>query len=114
MPLEMHRQLGALMQQLGASGGFGVRVRDKFIRQWSQLEDWALAEHAREHGPSVGDGLYYGASDVRLLNTGGERLRALIEAKELVERGYADCKPRRNLLSALDAAIAELRNHKPG
>ena len=114
MPLEMHRQLGALMQQLGASGGFGVRVHNKLIRQWSQLEDWALAEHAREHGPSVGDGLYYGASDVRLLNTGGERLRALIEAKELVERGYADCKPRRNLLSALDAAIAELRNHKPG
>ncbi len=102
------------MQRLGASGGFGVRVRNKFIRQWSQLEDWALAEHSREHGPSVGDGLYYGASDVQLLKTDGERLRALIDSKELVERGYADCKPRRDLLAAFDAAVAELRDRNPG
>ena len=114
MPLEMHRQLGALMQRLGASGGFGVRVHNKLIRQWSQLEDWALAEHAREHGPSVGDGLYYGASGVQRLKTDGERSRALIEAKELVERGYADCKPRRDLLAAFDAAINELSNRKHG
>ncbi len=112
MPLEMHRQLGTLMQRLGASGGFGMRVHNKLIRQWSQMEDWALAEHAHEHGPSVGDGLYYGASNVRLLKSDGDRLRTLIEAKDLVERGYADCKPRRDLLAAFDAAITELRNRE--
>lgn len=114
MPLEMHRQLGTLMQRLGASGGFGVRVGNKLNWQRSQLENWALAEHAREYGPSVGDDLYYGASDVRLLKADGDRLSTLIEAKELVERGYADCKPRRNLLSVFDAAITELRNRKLG
>lgn len=114
MPLGMHRQLGALMQRLGASGGFGVRVHNKLIRQRSQLEDWALAEHAQEHGPSVGDGLYYGAADVQVLKTDGDRLRTLIEATEVVERGYADCKPRRELLAAFDAALTELRKRNFG
>lgn len=34
-------------------------------------------------------------------------LAALVSAKEIVESGYNDCKPRRELIAALDSARAD-------
>lgn len=106
MPLELHRQLGELMQRLSGAP-LSWRVSSKLGVQRSLLEDWALLEHRAEHGPSVADDLYYGGPSRQALVTRAEQLAALAKAKTLVERGYSDCKPRRELIAALDAAAAE-------
>lgn len=106
MSLERHRQLGALMKRLSGVP-LSWRVRLEMSHQRSLLEDWALAEHRTEHGPSVADDLYYGHSGGPALSTRVEQLEALTLAKALVEQGYSDCKPRRELIAALDSAVAE-------
>jgi len=106
MPLELHRRLGALMQDL-AGIPLSFRMGSKLSVQRSLLEDWALAEHRREHGLSVADDLYYGGPSRPGPVTREECLEALGKAKALVEQGYNDCKPRRELIAVLDAAAAE-------
>lgn len=83
------------------------RMGSKLSVQRSLLEDWALAEHRLEHGLSVADDLYYGGPSRPGPVTREECLEALSKAKALVEQGYNDCKPRRELIAVLDAAAAE-------
>lgn len=106
MALELHRQLGDLMQRLSGVP-LSWRLGRKLSMQRSLLEDWALVEHRNSHGPSVDD-LYYGGPSRPDLVTQPERLEALAKAKALVERGYNDCKPRHDLIATLDAVAAEI------
>lgn len=107
MPLESHRELGELMQSL-SSVPLSWRVGRKLGSKRYLLEEWALAEHRREHGASTIENFYYGGPSRRHLGTRDEQLDAIARAKALVEHGYNDCKPRRELIAALDAATAEI------
>ncbi|HET7329911.1 DUF5623 domain-containing protein [Dyella sp.] len=107
MPVELHRQLGELMQQLSVVS-LSWRVHNNLMRQRVLLEDWALQEHQRMQGSSMTSDLYYGGPSRPALTTHTERLWALAKAKALVEQGYNDCKPRRELIAALDAAASEI------
>lgn len=105
MPIDLHQQLGPLMQKLCV--GFSWRVSEKLGTARSQLEDWSFMEHKHQHEEAVYD-LYYGGPSRPVCNTDAERLDVLTTARAIVERGYDDCKPRRGLLAALDAAIGEM------
>lgn len=106
MPFELHQQLGPLMKTL--CGGFPWRVSEKLGAARSNLEDWSIMEHRREYGDLVYD-LYYGGQSAPMCNTDEERHSALVTARGIVERGYNDCKPRRELMAAFDAAISVVR-----
>jgi hypothetical protein len=106
MRFDLHQQLGPLMKKL--CGGFSWRVSQKLSAARSQLEDWSIMEHKHQHEDAVYD-LYYGGPSTPVCNTDAERLQVLTTGRAIVERGYDDCKPRRDLLAAFDAAINELR-----
>lgn len=103
MQLELHQQLGPLLKTL--CHDFSWRVCRKLDVARSQLEDWLLIEHRQEEGV---DDLYFGGPSASICETIPECLEALTKARRIVERGYDDCKPRRELLTTLDLAIAEL------
>ena len=105
MPIELHRKLGPLMQKLCA--GFSWRVSEKIGAARAQLEEWAIHEHKNDHADVVYD-LYYGGPSIPVCNTDAERFEAISEARAIAEIGYQDCKPRRELIAALDAGIAEM------
>jgi len=105
MPIELHKQLGPLIQKL--CDGFSWRVSQKLGSARSQLEEWVINEHKHNHAEVVYD-LYYGGPSGPIFTTDAERLEGLTLARSIVERGYDDCKPRRELLAALDAALAEV------
>ena len=109
MPFDLHQQLGPLMQKLRA--GFSWRVGQKLSSTRSQLEDWSIAEHQHLHKDAVYD-LYNGDPSTPICNTDTERLEALTAALAIVERGYDNCKPRRDLIAALDAAISEMQKRQ--
>lgn len=105
MALSMHKDLGTLMR--GLITGFSLRVSRKLSHFRSELENWSLAEHADAYGDDAYD-LYYGGGNPHIFTTDGERRDALVRARAIVEGGYEDCKPRRELLEALDLGIAEM------
>jgi len=100
---KLHHRLGTLMQSLSEID-LSYRVGTKLSQQRSMLEDWMSVEH----GAASTDGVYYGGPSRRHVVGRAERLNALAEAKAIVERGYNDCKPRRELIAALDAAATEI------
>lgn len=103
MPLKLHHRLGTLMQSLSEID-LSYRVGTKLSQQRSMLEEWMSAEH----GVASTDGIYYGGPGRRHLMGRAERLKALAETREIAESGYNDCKPRRELIAALDAAATEI------
>ncbi|WP_028452990.1 DUF5623 domain-containing protein [Chitinilyticum aquatile] len=108
MPFELHQQLGPLMHSL--SSGFTSRVTTKLRRVHTKLEDWVILEHKHEHPDAVYD-VYFGPQKSSLCSTDNERLVALIKARTIVVQGYDNCVPRRELLAALDAGIAEVEKY---
>ena len=66
----------------------------------SQLENWALIEH----GNNAPNDIYYGRIERPELSNRADVAAALRSAKDIVDRGYNDCKPRRELIAVLDAA----------
>lgn len=107
MPIELHLQLAPLMRGLAAVG-FSGRVRSKLGAARSELDDWWPMEHRDEQGRALDD-IYYGGPIVVCGDSEIERRAMLTEARSIVLRGYDDCKPRRRLLAAFDAGIAELQ-----
>ncbi len=106
MPIHFHRELGPLLQGLTSTTFFSRRVHQNLLAIRSDLEDWLFKEYKDHLGNEVYD-IYYGGRSL----VGGsevEIVEMLLMAKSLVERGYADCKPRRQLLAVLDAATNEL------
>lgn len=104
MPFHLHKKLGPLMQRL--SWGFSPRVQRKLEAARSDLENWSISEHKDQHD-DVYD-IYYGGPHSFFDGTNQERLDALTAARTVVCQGYDDCKPRRELLAVLDAAINDL------
>ncbi len=111
MPIELHRQLGPLLQGLGSSTIFTHRVHLKLGGVRSNLEDWSYKEHRHELGDAVHD-IYYGGQMV-VGQSKAELVQMLMTARGIVERGYEDCKPRRELLAVFDAAISEMHRVRP-
>ncbi|HEY2345705.1 MAG TPA: hypothetical protein VGH80_07465 [Xanthomonadaceae bacterium] len=105
MPFDLHQQLGPMMKRLYV--GFSFRVSQKLSHARSLLEDWSIMEHDREHESAI-DNLYYGGPSVPGCKNDAERLAVLTTARAIVEQGYDECKPRRELLAAFDAGIVEM------
>jgi hypothetical protein len=105
MDFELHQQLGAFIK--GLTGGFSWRMAQKLSLIRSDLEDWSLMEHRGKHGDSAYD-LYYGSWSGEVGDTDVKRSQMLTAARAIIERGYEDCKPRRELLVVFDSAINEV------
>jgi len=104
MAFAMHQQLGPLMQGL-------CSVRQKLSSARSELEEWSIKEHGSQQGRAVYD-IYYGGPHTVYGNSDAELLAILTSARALVERGYDDCKPRRKVLAAFDAANNEMEKRR--
>lgn len=102
LPLEQHQALGKLFAAFSLAK-FSWRAHLKLQSFRSQLEDWAFTEH----GNNAPNDLYYGRMERPALSDRAAVLAALGSAKEIVESGYNDCKPRRELIAALDSARAD-------
>lgn len=108
MQLELHRELGHLLQQLV---GFSWRVTQKLGTARSRLDEWSVLEHKHLNNEVASD-LYYGGRNIRFCTTDAERLDGLSKARALVGRGYDECKPRREILAIFDAAIGEVHKRQ--
>ncbi|MPS81771.1 MAG: hypothetical protein E2591_27250 [Achromobacter sp.] len=103
MPLDLHQQLGPLVAGLASSTLFSTRVHRNLSSMRSNLEDWSLMEHKDQLGDAVYD-IYYGGP-ILVGNSKAELAEILATARAIVERGYDDCKPRRQMFAVFDAAI---------
>ncbi len=110
MPLDLHQQLGPLVAGLASSTLFSHRVHRNLSGIRSDLEDWSLMEHKDQMGDAAYD-IYYGG---RMLigNSEAELAKILTMARTIIERGYDDCKPRRQLLAVFDAAVSEMEKSR--
>jgi len=111
MPIELHRQLGSLMQGLSAAG-FSGQVHKKLGAARSALDDWLPMEHQDEEGQAAYEAYFGGPAEI-CGTSNAERLAMLTKARSIVVQGYDDCKPQRTLLAAFDAGIAELQKVEP-
>jgi hypothetical protein len=104
---ELHMELGALIMQIDDIE-LSDKVRSKLrVHYRSELENWANLEHP---GSDVGYEAYYGQQKLKYFGSRVQKLAALARARAIVEEGYNDCKPRRELLSAIDAFIVGIKN----
>lgn len=110
MAFAQHQQLGPLMQGL-CSSAWPRRVSQKLSAARSELEEWAIKEHKSQQGDAVYD-IYYGGPRAVYGNSDAELMVMLTNARGLVERGYSDCKPRRKLLAAFEAATNEMEKRR--
>ena len=108
LPIEAHRELGALLQSLSLARGLSARVSGKLDTSRLHLETWMTLEHKGGHGVDVADDVYFGGSSTPWSEDPSEDLAKARRAREIVEAGYNDCKPRRDLLAVLDSAAADL------
>jgi len=100
MSTELHMELGALLMRINGMK-LSSKVNDRLrIHYRSKLEDWANFEHS---GSDLGYEAYYGQQHLERFNSKAQNLAGLARAKAIVEEGYNDCKPRRELLAAIDA-----------
>ena len=106
LPLEHHRELGYLLA-VARRAPISWRMRDRLDRARSELERWLYNEHPTFDQGAEPDEVYFGA-----VHLGRSKEPAHAEAFELarkiVDSGYNECKPKRDLLATLDAAAAEL------
>lgn len=60
-----------------------------------------------EHKDQLGDAVYdiYYGGPILVGNSKAELAEILATARAIVERGYDDCKPRRQMFAVFDAAI---------
>lgn len=103
MPVASHQRLGELLQSIVHSG-WSNRVYDKLSIFRSNLEEWMFVEH----GSNATDNVYYGGPSARILEGVEELAPALAQVTGIIEKGYNDCKPRKELLAALALASTEL------
>lgn len=101
-PMEpaLHMELGSILYRLS---GFDVpwKVHERLHTHFrSELENWANYEHP---GQDIGYQAYYGQEALMRFKTPQQHLEGIKRAKEIVEAGYKDCKPRRELLAVIDA-----------
>lgn len=110
MSFDLHQQLGPLVQGLASCTIFSRRVQRNLSCMRSDLEDWSLMEHKDQLGNDAYD-IYYGGR-MAIGNSKTELVEMLLMARAIVEQGYVDCKPRRQLLAVFEAAVSDLVNSR--
>ncbi|CAB3884526.1 MULTISPECIES: DUF5623 domain-containing protein [Achromobacter] len=93
----------------------GTAVDQRFcisIAARFELDDWLPLEHQDGQGRAIYD-VYYGGLAAVCGSSDAELLAMLTEARSIVVQGYDDSKPRRKLLAAFDAGIAEFQKAEP-
>ena len=108
LPIAAHRELGALFQSITHARGLSARISGKLDNYRMHLESWMTLEHKAEHGSTVADEVYYGGPSTPLTEDPAENLANVRRVREIVDSGYNDCKPQRELIAVLDSAAAEL------
>lgn len=99
-----HKRVGAELQCLMISP-MPYKAYDK-IRTWcSTLENWMYSEY-RESDRGVGFYETYYGGQPSVYPTVSEQISALKRVREILIDGYAECKPRRDLLKDLGIAMA--------
>jgi hypothetical protein len=100
MTIKEHSALGVLLNRLAWSD-LPVRAHDKLQHIISMMDDWSYLEH-REDQISRLDLLYYGEKQPPFEDICSLRA-AVVDACSLIRSGYNECRPRRDLLHALEA-----------
>lgn len=99
----LHIELGSILYRL-ADFDVPWKVHERLHTHFrSELENWANYEYP---GQEIGYQAYYGQEPLMRFKTPQQHLEGIKRAKEIVEAGYKDCKPRRELLAAIDAYIS--------
>lgn len=111
MSLELHTTIGPILHKLCNSSvrtaGVTVRVYDRLNQVRSRLEDWAFMEHPGGISAEVESKLYYGPRVVGY-TCPQDTLKAIKTVRDVLLKGYGECKPRAQMLAKIDAAAADL------
>ncbi len=100
MPLELHLKLGPLLSSLCISGMLYART-SAISRIRSTLDDWLQMEYpGDEMTQEQFHNAYYGARNLPIKDPPNQAA-ALLQAVDLLEQGYLDCKPRRDMTTRL-------------
>lgn len=112
MSLELHTTIGPILHKLCNSSvrtaGVTTKVYDRLNQVRSRLEDWAFMEHPGGITAEVDAKLYYGPP-VNGYATPQDTLKAIETARDVLLKGYEECKPRALLLAKIESAAADLR-----
>lgn len=112
MSLEMHTTIGPILHKLCNSStrtaGVTARVYERLNRVRSRLEDWAYMEHPSGITAEVDSKLYYGPA-VDGYTTPQDSLKALQIVRDLLLKGYGECKPRAEMLAKIESAAVDLQ-----
>lgn len=106
MPIESHMTIGKLLRGL-VDGSMPRRATDKLGRVRSELEDWALAEHGEAITQEMFHNMYYG-DYVEPFQSQKAKLDAIDRVRAVLRANYAECKPRRDMLAALEVVGAAI------
>ncbi|MCY1351518.1 hypothetical protein D9M69_377860 [compost metagenome] len=112
MSLEMHTTIGPILHKLCNSStrtaGVTARIYARLNQVRSRLEDWAFMEHPGGITAEVDAKLYYGPA-VDGYTTPQDTLKAIETVRDLLLRGYEECKPRAQMLAKIESAAADLQ-----
>jgi hypothetical protein len=108
MPLEMHLTLGPLVAALANSELPSVAHR-AVGRVRTTLDDWLQMEYNRdEMSVEQFEAAYYGHKRLRPITGITEQIEAFRRVIDVLQQGYAECAPRRQMLKRLTKAQAAL------
>ncbi|MEB4925573.1 DUF5623 domain-containing protein [Pseudomonas aeruginosa] len=112
VPLEMHTTIGPILHKLcnssSRAAGITSRIYEKLNQVRSRLEDWAYMEHPEGITAEVDAKLYYGPA-VDGYSTPQDSLKAIETVRDLLLKGYGECKPRAQMLAKVESAVADLQ-----
>lgn len=112
MPLELHTTIGPILHKLCNSSvrtaGITARVYDRLDQVRSRLENWAFMEHPGSISAEVESKLYYGPR-VAGYTCPQDTLKAIETVRDVLLKGYGECKPRAQMLAKIEAAAADLQ-----
>lgn len=101
----LHMELGAILYRL-ADFDVPWKVQERLHTTFrSELENWANYEYP---GEDIGYQAYYGQEAMQRFKTRQEHVAGAKRAKEIVVAGYNDCKPKRELIAAIEKYAAAL------
>jgi hypothetical protein len=107
LPLSQHKKIAKVLCTLAVTdwkrGGLSYQADLKINSARSLLEDWSLMEHRGEVSRKDEEKLYYGYSDVDGYKSASASKRGIDRVISMLTEGYADCKPRRDLVASLQS-----------
>lgn len=101
----LHTELGAILYRL-ADFNVPWKVRERLRTTFrSELENWANCEYP---GEDIGYQAYYAQEPMERFKTRQQHVAGAKRAREIVLAGYNDCKPKRELITAIEKYAAAL------